>query len=99
VERHQNGWGDEIGDSRIHRLSSKRVMPMSIVLSPDRLRLEMARRGWSGSDLARASRLSPPTISAALAGRPVAAKTLASIARALCSAPTVEGVDGLVVAP
>jgi len=49
---------------------------MSVIVHAGRLRFEMVRRGWSASDLARESRLSPATISAALAGRPIAAKSL-----------------------
>ncbi|MGH7641584.1 MAG: hypothetical protein ACRENX_00955 [Candidatus Dormibacteria bacterium] len=68
---------------------------MSVVLARDRLRLELARRGWAGVDLARAARLSAPTISAALAGKPVAARTLRRIAMALSDAPPVAGVDAI----
>jgi len=49
---------------------------VSVVVHAGRLRFEMVRRGWSVSDLARESRLSAATISAALAGRPMAAKSL-----------------------
>ena len=35
---------------------------MSVVVHPGRLRQEMARRGWSGRDLAREARLSEATI-------------------------------------
>jgi transcriptional regulator with XRE-family HTH domain len=69
---------------------------MAIVLSPERLRMEMARRCWSGSELARASGLSAPTVSAALGGRPIAPRTLRLIAQALARAPVVDGADRLI---
>jgi hypothetical protein len=68
---------------------------MSIVLATDRLRLEMARRGWGNADLARAARVSAPTVTAALAGRPVAPRTLVRIGRALADSPPVAGVDNI----
>ena len=68
---------------------------MGIMISSLRLRLELARRGWAHNDLARAAGISPPTVSAAMAGRPVAPSTLRKIAGALVSAPVVEGIDML----
>jgi len=70
---------------------------MSVVVHPGRLRQEMARRGWAASDLARESRLSQATISGALAGRPVAAKSLSLIAKALSQAPVLDVVDLLIM--
>ncbi len=69
---------------------------MSIAVDTSRLRIEMVRRGWDAIDLARASRLSPATVSAALSGRPIAAKSLALIAAALLKAPAVETIDKLI---
>lgn len=66
-----------------------------ITLQPDRLRLELARRGWSAADLAREARVSPPTVSAALAGRPIAAQSLALIAGALSRGLVVPTIDVL----
>lgn len=66
---------------------------MSVVLAADRLRFELARRGWGNADLARAARVSPPTVTAALAGRRVAPTTLVRIARALADTPPVAGAD------
>jgi lambda repressor-like predicted transcriptional regulator len=57
----------------------------------------MARRGWGATDLARESRLSQATISTALAGRPVAEKSLALIAKALSQAPVLDGIDALIM--
>jgi transcriptional regulator with XRE-family HTH domain len=68
---------------------------MSFVVNTQRLRQEMARRGWAASDLARESRLSQATVSASLAGRPVTAKSLALIAKALMRAPVIDIVDAL----
>ena len=68
---------------------------MSVSVHPERLRQEIARRGWSPVDLARAARLSPATISAALGGRPIAASSLSLIAKALAETPTVEVIDRL----
>jgi transcriptional regulator with XRE-family HTH domain len=70
---------------------------MSVIVNAQHLRLEMVRRGWAASDLARESRLSPATISASLAGRPVAANTLAHIAKALSRAPVLDVIDRLII--
>lgn len=66
---------------------------MSVVVRAARLRQEMARRGWDAVHLAREARLSPATISAALAGRPIAAQSLSLIADALSRAPVVATID------
>lgn len=66
---------------------------MGVVIQVDQLRRELARRGWSYRDLALASRLSAPTITAAMSGRPIAPRTVRLIAAALVKAPPVEGVD------
>ena len=68
---------------------------MSVTVHAGRLRFEIACRGWSASDLAREARLSPATISAALAGRPVAATSVSLIAKALAGAPPDEIIDRL----
>ncbi len=70
---------------------------MNVVIHPGRLRQEMARRGWNASDLAREASLSPPTVSAALAGRAIAPKSLFRIAEALVRAPTIDVVDVLLM--
>jgi transcriptional regulator with XRE-family HTH domain len=72
---------------------------MSVSVDTIRLRLEMTRRGWAATDLARASRLSHATISTALAGRPVAERSLALIAKALSQTPAIDIVDSLILAP
>jgi lambda repressor-like predicted transcriptional regulator len=70
---------------------------VSVVIHPGRLRQEMARRGWAATDLARESRLSEATISTALAGRPIAEKSLALIGGALQRTPTIPAVDALIM--
>lgn len=68
---------------------------MSVIVNARRLRFEMVRRGWSASDLARESRLSPATISAALAGRPIAAKSLDLIGDAFTRVSARRAIDEL----
>ena len=68
---------------------------MGISVNPQRLRLELARRGWSAADLARQSGISAPTISAALAGRAIAARSLAMIAECLDRSPPIGAIDTL----
>ena len=70
---------------------------MGIVIQVQQLRRELARRGWNYSDLARAARVSPPTVTAAMAGRPVLPRTVRAIARALAEAPIVGGIDELLL--
>ncbi len=68
---------------------------VSVTVSTARLRQEMARRGWDAVHLAHEARLSPATVSAALAGRPIAASSLTLIADALRRAPVLDGIDDL----
>ena len=68
---------------------------MGVILRAERLRWEMARRGWGCLDLARACGLSHPTVSAALAGQPVSPRSLDRIARGLLRTPPIEGTDAL----
>jgi transcriptional regulator with XRE-family HTH domain len=70
---------------------------MSLVVHAGRLRQEMARRGWAAVDLARESRLSPATVSAALGGKPVAASSVALIADALARVPASQMIDALIM--
>jgi transcriptional regulator with XRE-family HTH domain len=62
----------------------------------DRLRLELARRGWDGCDLATAAGLSCATVSAAIQGRRVSTTTLRKMVLALSRAPVLPGIDELV---
>ena len=68
---------------------------MSVCLDADRLRIEMARRGWAAIDLAREARLSPATISTALSGKPISARSLTLIAAALMGAAAIDIIDAL----
>jgi len=70
---------------------------MSVAVRPGRLRYELARRALSATELARLSGLSPATITAALAGRAIAAKSLQRIASALGRVPTVDVIDALLL--
>jgi len=71
---------------------------MSVNVHAGRLRQGIARRGWSPVDLARAARLSPATVSAALNGKAIAASSLSLIAKALAEAPPVDVIDRLLFA-
>jgi hypothetical protein len=68
---------------------------MGVVISTARLRYELAQRGWCGCDRARAAGISAPTASAAMAGRPLAPRTVKRIAQALADASPVNRVDEL----
>ena len=68
---------------------------MSFGVDAARLRLEMARRGLSASELARTARLSPQTVGAALAGRAISASSLRLIAKALTESPVMAAIDAL----
>lgn len=68
---------------------------MNVRLHPSSLRREMTRRGFSAADLADAANLSPPTVTAALAGRPISASSLQRIAAALARSPIVQMIDTL----
>jgi lambda repressor-like predicted transcriptional regulator len=70
---------------------------MSVTVHPGRLAHEIARRGWAPIDLAREARISPATVSAALSGRPIAARTLGLIAAALLRTPPVAEIDRLLL--
>ncbi|MGH7861521.1 MAG: hypothetical protein ACREOS_04705 [Candidatus Dormibacteraceae bacterium] len=70
---------------------------MSVIVHAGRLRQEMARRGWAATDLARESRLSPATVSAALGGRAIAASSVGLIAQALSRVPANTVIDSLIM--
>ena len=69
---------------------------MSVMVNGRQLRQELARRGLDPSDLARAAQLSAATVSTALSGRPIAARSLARIADVLRRVPVDEVLDRLV---
>lgn len=54
-----------------------------VVVDRDRLKAACAARGWSLSELARQARLSRPTITALVRGKPVRPQTAWKIGRAL----------------
>jgi len=70
---------------------------MGVVINRERLKLELARRGWNGTELAQAAGVSRPTISAIMTGRPVRSRTVTQIVKALTAAPVIEGVDELLI--
>jgi transcriptional regulator with XRE-family HTH domain len=70
---------------------------MSVPINAERLMHEMARRGWSRGDLARAAGISAPTVTMSLSGRPVSLHTLKQIALALAATPPLEGIDSLLL--
>jgi transcriptional regulator with XRE-family HTH domain len=65
-------------------------------IDAERLRFELARRGWDGCDLATAAGLSAATVSAAVQGRSISTLTLRKMVLALSRAPLLPGVDELV---
>ena len=64
-------------------------------VNTDRLRRELAIRGWNGIDLAYFAQVSPATVSAAMQGRQVSSATLRKMALALSKAPAVAGVEDI----
>ncbi len=70
---------------------------MGVLISPQRLDREMARRGWTSADLAEASGLSGATIATARAGKPISPRTAAAIARAFAGAKPVDDIDSLLL--
>lgn len=73
-----------------------RTVSGSLSLNPTRLHRELARRGWHGIDLARAAQLTAPTISAALAGRPLKMTTVRKIAKTLSETPPIAVIHDLI---
>jgi DNA-binding Xre family transcriptional regulator len=66
---------------------------MSVAINGEHLRRELARRGWTGSDLAHAARISNATVSAACWGRTVSMTTLRLIIDALTTQPPLPDID------
>jgi lambda repressor-like predicted transcriptional regulator len=66
------------------------VVRVSVTLDPDLLAHQLAIRGLSASELADKAHLSPATLTAALAGKPIAESSLRLIARALEATPVDE---------
>jgi transcriptional regulator with XRE-family HTH domain len=70
---------------------------MGITLRSDALRREVARRGLTLADLARAAGISGPTVTAARSGRPVSPASAKRIVAALKAAPPIDGLDELLL--
>jgi transcriptional regulator with XRE-family HTH domain len=68
---------------------------MSVVIEPNRLRRELARRGLSATELSHEARVSGATVSAALAGRPISATSLQLLTEALLRRPVLAFIDSL----
>jgi hypothetical protein len=68
---------------------------MSVIVNGERLRRELARRGWMGTDLASAARISNATVSAACWGKAISPTSLRLIVEALMSQPPLPEIDGL----
>jgi transcriptional regulator with XRE-family HTH domain len=66
---------------------------MGVSIDSDRLRLEMARRGLDGRQLAELARVTPATISHALNRKRVGLKTVRALAKALATTPPLQGAD------
>ncbi len=64
-----------------------------IRFNPTALRRQMALRGLTAAHLAVESRISAPTMSAAMAGRRIGPQTVRAIATALSRIPTVISED------
>lgn len=64
-------------------------------VSVERLRRELALRGWNGVDLAYFAKVSPATVSAAMQGRSVSTTTIRKMAIALSKQPVIEGAADL----
>ena len=70
---------------------------MGFVMNVVALDRELARRGWTSRDLARAAGLCDATVSFARNGRPVSPHSLRLIAAALATTPPLTEVDTLLL--
>jgi transcriptional regulator with XRE-family HTH domain len=68
---------------------------MGARLNSKQLQFEMARRGLTGSELARRAHLSPGTVSQAVNGRRVAPRTMSKLTIALLAVDPIRGLDEL----
>lgn len=67
----------------------------AVRVQSNRLQEQLALRGWNAVDLARASGVSPATLTNVFRGRRIRAATIRKIAIALTNAPTVQGIEDL----
>jgi len=72
---------------------------MSLTLDVHHVRAEMGRRGWTQVDLAEAAGISQPTVSAALAGRPIKEKSARAIAAALKGSKPNPAIERILLSP
>ncbi len=70
---------------------------MGIALNTEALDREIARRGWTSRDLARAAGLCEATICTARSGKRISPQTLRMIAVALTKAAPVSAIDSLLL--
>lgn len=77
--------------------SESEALTVGVVLRTDTLLHEVARRGWSLTDLARAAHISCATVTAAHSGRPVSPESVRRIADALNAVPPIAGIDRLLL--
>ena len=70
-------------------------MTGGVHVNVSRLRREIALRGWRPTDLARAAKLSPGTMTMVMKGGPVSPGTLRKIAASLRRHPVLPGLDEL----
>jgi transcriptional regulator with XRE-family HTH domain len=63
------------------------------------LRWQLTLRGMTASDLARLAKVSPPTVSQALRGRPLSPHSVRAIVCALAGVDPLPGSAALVAAP
>jgi transcriptional regulator with XRE-family HTH domain len=67
-----------------------------VLLDREKLVLGLQLRGMRMCDLAEAAGVSPPTVSAAVAGRSVNLRTALALAKALSLRPVIAEMDGLI---
>jgi hypothetical protein len=67
-----------------------------VSLDAAQLRHQLAVRGLCAVDLAELARLSPPTVSQALRGRPVSPRSVRALVTALDSVPVLPGHEVLI---
>lgn len=70
---------------------------MRVQLDGAGLRRELARRGMTQAELAKAAGVTEPTVSHAIAGKMVSYLTIRKLARALTVTPVLPGTDGIIL--
>jgi len=72
---------------------------MAVQINPQRLRLELARRGWDQATFAKHAAVTENTVSNAMRGKPISQAVLQRMIVALANAPVDELRDALIAAP